>query len=256
VVTVQASDFFSGIEHPEVPWGERTIRVPIFYRAATSMGVLVAASLRRVQALLPSSRMHPVRLTPWHGVLSVSTMEFKDSDLGPYNEVSIGIPFSLDSTVLPFAVFLGRRSEDLHLYIHRLPVTTEVARAAGVEFAGYPKFLARIEFEHNTEWVTCRLVESDRPILTLSGRKVDLRDSPRSRWQVFTARNGRLLRSELILSERRMGASRRASDIRLELGDHPIAEELRGLKLGRMLMYEYVPAYQCILTPVIESFTV
>jgi hypothetical protein len=37
------------------------------------------------------------------------------------------------------------------------------------------------------------------------------------------------------------------------LGDHPIAQELKGLDIGRLLGYQYQPEYQTILTPVIES---
>jgi hypothetical protein len=38
------------------------------------------------------------------------------------------------------------------------------------------------------------------------------------------------------------------------LGDHPIAQELEELGLGRMLAYQYAPSYQSILSPVLESF--
>jgi hypothetical protein len=57
-------DFFEEIEHREVPWGERVIRVPIFYRDVMSVGVLFLASSKRLEALMPSSRMHPIRITP------------------------------------------------------------------------------------------------------------------------------------------------------------------------------------------------
>ena len=221
-----------------------------------TFGALFLASSERLKALLPSLRMHPIRITPWHGVLSVSVMEFRDSDLGPYNEVSISVPFTLDKATPMFTGLLRRGPEEPRLYIHHLPVTTEIALAAGVEFAGYPKFLASIEFEQDADWITCRLAEGERHILTLAGRKLDVRDAPRSRWHAFTVRNGRLLRSELISSERGLAVSKDSSHVRLELGDHPIAQELEGLGIGRMLAYQYAPEYQTILTPVIESFAV
>ena len=246
-------DFFKEIEHREIPWGERVIWVPIFYRDVLSFGAFFLASSERLKALLPSSRMHPYRITPWHGVLSVAAYEFKDCDFGPYNEVSISIPFTLDKATPMFTGLVRKGPQEPKLYIHHLPVTTEIALAAGVEFAGYPKFLASIEFEQEADWVTCRLAEGERHILTLAGRKLDVEDAPRSRAHVFTARNGRLLRSETILSERGLAVSRDSSYVRLELGDHPIARELEELDIGRMLAYQYAPEYQTILTPVIES---
>jgi len=125
--------FFKEIEHREIPWGERVIWVPIFYRDAMTFGALFLASSERLKALLPSLRMHPIRITPWHGVLSVSVMEFRDSDLGPYNEVSISVPFTLDKATPMFTGLLRRGPEEPRLYIHHLPVTTEIALAAGVE---------------------------------------------------------------------------------------------------------------------------
>ena len=65
-----------------------------------------------------------------------------------------------------------------------------------------------------------------------------------------------LLRSEMILSERELPGSRKAADVQLELGDHPIAQELTGLDIGRAIGFTYAPDYQIILTPVIESLPV
>lgn len=250
---MEEKEFFREIEHAEMPWGERSIWVPVFYRDTMSVGALFAAPYERLKALLPSTRMHPIRVTPGNGVLSISCMEFRDSDLGPYNEVSISVPFTLDKPTPVFTGSLRKGPKEPYLYIHHLPVTTEIARAAGVEFAGYPKFVASIEFEREAGWVSCCLAEGERHILTLVGRQLDLRDAPRSRSHAFTVRNGRLLRSEMISSERRVGASRDASDLRLELGDHQIAQELKGLEIGRLLGYQYQPEYQSVLTPVIES---
>jgi hypothetical protein len=47
-------DFFKEIEHREVPWGERVIWVPIFYRDVMSFGGLFLASSKRLKALMPS----------------------------------------------------------------------------------------------------------------------------------------------------------------------------------------------------------
>jgi hypothetical protein len=162
----------------------------------------------------------------------------------------------LDKATPVFTGSLRKGPKEPNIYIHHLPVTTEIACSAGIEFAGYPKFVASIEFERNAGWVACRLAEGDQHILTLSGRQLDLRDAPRARTHAFTVRNGRLLRSEIITSEQGMGVSRDAADAKLQLGDHPIARELKGLDIGRMLGYQYQPEYQTVLTPAIESFAV
>jgi len=200
--------------------------------------------------------MHPIRVMPGRGILSISAMEFRDTDLGPYNEVSIGVPFTMDTPTPLFTGILRKGPPEPSIYIHHLPLTTGIARDAGVEFAGYPKFLAEIEFENREDWITCRLAEGGRHILTLAGRRLPTRPSPRIRVHFFTARGGRLLRSEGISSERPLARSKDKAHVRFELGDHPIGAELRELGIGRPSVYQYIPKYQTILSPALESFAV
>lgn len=122
------------------------------------------------------------------------------SRVGSYNKVSVSIPFTLDR---PSPLFTGslRKSPGVpQLYIRHLPVTTEIARDTGVEFAGYPKFLADIEFEKQGDWVTCHLAEKNQHILTFAVRQLELHETPRSRIDVFTTRRGRILRSPVVSS--------------------------------------------------------
>ena len=248
------SGFFDEIEHREVPWGERSISVPVFYYDNLRLDAFFLAPGKKLNALLPSSRMHPFRVTPWHGIVTISAMEFRDSDIGPYNEVSISIPFTMDSPTPVFTGILRRGPEEPNLFIHSLPVTTEIARDAGVDFAGYPKFIAKIEFESQGGWVSCHLADREHSILTLAGRQIETQKAPRSRINFFSIRGERLLRSVAVSSERLQARSKDRSHVRLELGDHPIAQELKELGLGRMLAYQYVPQYQSILSPALESF--
>ena len=64
-------------------------------------------------------------------------------------------------------------------YTHHLPVTTEISREVGAEFAGYPKFVADIEFTEEGNWVTCELMADGQKVLKLGGRKLELKQFPR-----------------------------------------------------------------------------
>ena len=253
---MEKETFFQEIEHVEVPWDERRIWVPVFYRDTLSMQVIFLASWQKLKTLLPSSRMYPIRVMPRQGLLAISAYAYKENDLGPYNEVAVSIPFTLDRPTPAFTGIIRKAPAETWLYIHQLPVITQIALDAGVKFAGYPKFLADVDFEEEGDWISCRLVDGEQHILTLSGRKLDMQAVPRSRRHAFTTRGGRLLRSELVMSACQAGISRNAGDARLELGDHPIAREITDLAPGRMLAYQYTPHVQAILTPVIESFSV
>ena len=253
---MQNTEFFRQIEHMEIAWGRRTLFFPLFYYDVASLSVQFLVSIERMRKLLPSSRMHPLRITPWHSVITISAFEYRDSDIGPYNEVSIGIPVVLD---VPSPLFIGtlhKAPREPKIYFHHLPVTTAIACEAGVELAGYPKFLAEIMFEQDDKGVRCQLRERDEHIFTLSSRAGMPSNVPRSRMHPITVREGYMLRSELIVSEREQFSGRGSSGVCLELGNHAIAQELREWQLGGILAYQYTPQHQLILTPVVESFSV
>jgi hypothetical protein len=249
------NDFFQGIEHTPVPWRKYQLYVPVFYLDFMFMSVSILTPLKRLHAILPSKRLKPYRITPWHGALSITAYQYRESDLGPYNELSISIPVTLDKETPIFTGSLRKMPEPLMAYVIHLPVTTEIAREVGAEFAGYPKFIADIEFIEEGNWITCELKEENQQLLRLRCRKLELNRVPRFYLNPITYREGYLLRSEFVISERGMGNSKNGRDVELEFGDHQISEELRDMRLGRVLGYQYCPQTQGILTPVFESYS-
>jgi len=166
-----------------------------------------------------------------------------------------GIPITIDKDTPIFTDSLRKMPETMMSYSHQLPVTTEIAREEGLEFSGYPKFIAEIEFTKEDTWITCELKPENQHTLTLSGQHLVEKIFPRFRVDPITYRNGYILRSALVMSERKMSSSKREDDAKIGLGEHPITEELRGMKLGKMLGYRYFSHVQGVLTPVIESFS-
>jgi Acetoacetate decarboxylase (ADC) len=248
------NDFYQEIAHVPVPWKQYQLHSPLFYQDIMFMAVSILAPLPKINSLLPSKRLKPFRISPWNSVISIQAYEYSACDIEPYNELAISIPVTIDEEAPLFTGILRKMPKKPLSYILHLPVTTEIARAAGAELAGYPKFLASIDFVEEGNWVTCELKADDQNVLTISGRKLELRRAHRFLANPITYRNGYMLRSEFILSDREMGSSRSKDDVDIKLGNHPISEELRGLKLGRVLEYAYCPHAQGILTSVLESF--
>ena len=249
-------DFFAEIEHIEVPWGSRTIMCPVFFYDVMSFGIYMLASIEKVKAILPSKRMQPYRVMPQRCLVSVLVLKYRQSDIGPYNEVSISIPFTLDQVSPLFTGLLRKIPEVPMVYIHQMPVTTQIALDAGVEFSGFPKFMAEINITEKDDRVSCHLGAGDKQILTLSGRKLPLAPGERTNMHIITYRNGYLLRTGFVISEREMGISKNTDDVRLDFGDHQIAYDLRELDLGKIVSYQYTPNFQAIQTPAYESYAV
>jgi hypothetical protein len=91
-IFMQSTDFFKGVRQSILKIGEYDTRVPMFYQSVTSMGIFLLASLEKVKGILPTNRLYPYRVTPWHCVLTITAFEYRETDIGPYNQVSIGIP--------------------------------------------------------------------------------------------------------------------------------------------------------------------
>ena len=220
---MSTGDFYQEIEHTPVPWRKYELHAPVFFPNIMLMTVSILAPLERIRSLLPSTRLKPYRITPWHSTLSITAYQYRETDLGPYNEVSIAIPVTIDEESPLFTGILRELPKRLMAYTHRMPVTTEIARVVGAEFAGYPKFIADIEFRDEGNWLTCEWKSDNQKVLRLSSRKLGLEKVPRFRINPLNYRRGYILRCEFVVSERELGTSKSREDVKFELGEHQIA---------------------------------
>jgi hypothetical protein len=253
---MQKEDFFNGINQIEVKSGPYITKYPIFYREVLYLSLFLLAPLDKIKDILPSKRMNPFRLTPWHSMFTITATQYKDSDVGPYNQVSIGIPFVLDKQTPIFTGILHKVPEVPLIYTLHLPVTTEHSRDSGIEMANYPEFLADINFSKENNWINCKAESEGQNILSLSGRGIPVKPFPRQRVFTVTQKNDQLLRSEFNFSETMVGVSKKQSDVKLEFGDHPIVQRIKDLYSGKVLQYQYYPSGQAILSTPTESFSV
>jgi hypothetical protein len=187
-------------------------------------------------------------------VTVIACFEYRDCDAGPYNEISIAFPFTLDNPAPILTGLLKHIAAGPMVYIHKLPVTTEIARQFGLDFYNFPKFIANIDFMRNNGWIHCHLSEGKRTILSLSTKMLPVKPSGRWRFDCISTRDDRILRSEVTVNVQKQVISRNPGNVRLELGDHEISETLRKLKLGRMVHFQYMPSCQTILSSAVESY--
>lgn len=227
-------------------------RVPIFYYDGTATQAVFAARLGALRRLMPDPRFCPARLAPGLGAVAVTCFEYRDTDIGPYNELAISIvlnePWFLPN--LPgLALVSGLRRRQLHAWVHHLPVTTEIARAGGVDFYNYPKFIAGIDFQESGQRRACRLSDGAEHILTLSGERIA---TPRSeQLQLFSHlwMDRQPQCSEFKINAVEMGVSVRQGVASLALGErHPIARELAEvIAWSRPIQYQYMARFEGIL---------
>jgi hypothetical protein len=249
---MRRSPFFDGVTQTDVTIAGQPAKVPIFYYDGTATGAVFAARLGALRRLMPDPRFCPARLAPGLGAVVITCFEYRDTGIGPYNELAISVVLNepwFRPNLPSLALISGMRRRQLHAWVHHLPVTTEIARAGGVDFYNYPKFIAGIDFQESATRRACRLSEGAEHILTLSGERIA---TPRSeQFQLFSHlwMDRQPQNSEFKINAIEMGVSLRPGAASLELGDrHPIARELADLIAWRRpIHYQYMARFEGIL---------
>lgn len=249
---MRASGFFEGIRQTKVKTGDFEFEVPLFYHDGEQMTGVFPARMSRLKKMLPDARMVPARLAPGIGAITVTCFEYRDTGIGPYNELAIGIPLNepFFRPNLPGRAMLDAvRRGQFDTWVHHLPVTTEIARVGGVEFYNYPKFIAAIDYEQDEHTRTCRLAEGAEHILTMRCRR--LHGGRSEQVQIFSHlyQNREPQTSEFKILAHRLGRSVTPGTATLELGDrHPVATELGdALISNRSIAAAYSPRIEGIL---------
>jgi hypothetical protein len=246
------SDFFTDVLQIDIEIGGRAGKTPTFYYDAGSISAAFPAHLRALRELMPDPCYVPARLAPGLGVIAIECLEYRDTDVGPYNEVAISVllndpPCRLN--VPGRALVTSSRTRRHDAYIWHIPVTTDVALRGGVDFYGFPKFIADIDFDEPAERRRCRLAEGSKHILTLTGERLPTPGSGQvdifcRLWMDGQPQAARFRKRQL-----NVAATFRPGAARLDLGaDHPIARQLDRLLVShRSLHYEFCPRFEAIL---------
>jgi hypothetical protein len=246
-----SDDFFSGVKQVDVSMGGFRAKLPLFYRRARGFSAVFPASLRRVRQALPDRRFVPAQLAPGVAAVQMAAFEYYDLDVPPYNEFAMCIPLATPQ-FLPLPGYNTLRQMlrmEYDLYFHHLPVTTEIAMRGGIDYYGFPKFLASIDFSDTPDWVECEVKEGGERICTLRGRKIAAARSGKMKFFCHLYQYSQPQTAEGKMNARSYAMSFKPGDAGLSLGSaHSIASELSGLLIStKPLMYMYIPDFQLIL---------
>jgi hypothetical protein len=202
-----------------------------------------------VRSLLPSDRLRPAELFPGMGILSMAAMEYRRIDgIEPYNEFGIMVPVLYEPplTIPGLPLLMPGVFKRFGLYVHHLPVTTQLALDYGVEIWGYPKFVADISFQNTGHGRRCTVSAEGKHIVTLEVAEAPVR-MRRLDLYSYTVKDGELLRTR-IQARGKLRTRRFRGGASFRLGDHPIAEELRSLGLRETAIERlYAPQVQSML---------
>lgn len=227
-----SGQFFASSPTETAHVADGPVTLPIRYHRTDCWLALFSADVGAVASMLPSSRLHPVRLSKGRAAVGIMSYNYIQTGVGPYGEIGIAAMCTLDREAPPMLPLLREAGDpSFGAFVCHLPVTTRIARDAGRTVWGYPKFVADMAFELSPESRSVTLAEGGHEILRVSVRRQGRLTRDDKPLVTFTEHDGEIIRTVIeSRSVYELGLGRRAGH--LELGDHVLADELRSLDIS------------------------
>jgi hypothetical protein len=149
----------------------RTVTMPCIVRDARSATATWLVSSRAAQALLPGPELEIAEILPGRGLLSIACIDYRDNDLGDYNEVSIAF-FVRKRGERKGVRYLGAVADMMRgllpTHIIHLPVNQSFTCEAGQTIWGFPKTVDEIDFDTGGDRARCVWNQDGQNVLKLS----------------------------------------------------------------------------------------
>ena len=243
-----SDDFLSGLQRSHASVAGMDFELPVVIREARIFSAVFPASSQKLRKLIPIECPSPTQILPGMGLMQLTAYEYRDSDLGPFNEFSVVIPlYSPHAKMLPlYNLLKSRTTREVHNFLLHRGTTSEAAVRILGEWHLWPEFLADINIAEDDGWITCEWKEKGELICRLRGRKIPAKRSGEIRVFIYTPRHPRAQRADI--NPRESATALKSPDVELTLGDsHPIAREIsETLKSTKPRMYTYSPDWQLI----------
>jgi len=200
--------------------------------SATGMFLVRSAVANR---LIADSGFRVAEVLPGRGPMALTGVHYEDTDCGRYEEKAFaffvspvggsgGLPYL--GTILD--VVRGGRAPS---FTWKLQVNTRLSQQAGIQMWGFPKTIEEIQFERGPDAATVSLRMQDQLVFRYTVRPEGSREMPAAASPVYSVFQGIPVVSHLTQTYRHVGV--RLGGGELELGEHPLADDLRELGLGR-----------------------
>ena len=137
---------------------------PIEFRDVDYVAALFKGNKKAVEKRLHGTGLKAGLSINGEPIIAVGLIEYKDSDLGAYNEVILAIPvvpIAEPSSILTWLqLYTPLHKRKLGQYILHIPVTSEQSMVAGRDIWGYPKIIANIKHRFLKNHITTKIKDA------------------------------------------------------------------------------------------------
>jgi len=217
----------------------KIIHFPVEVRDATSGAATFLVPSSAAARLIPAE-FEIAEVLPGRGICSLAMVDYKDNDLGDYNEIAVGfmvVPKGSRARIPYLGTIIDLMKGRLASHIIHMPVDQSFTREAGATIWGYPKTVQAIEIEDLGSHARARLVCDGEHALTLTLPRGGTRTVADSSIETLSLIEG--VPHRTTATQRIDGMGFRLGGAEVELGTGRIADELRSLGFPK-------PALMCI----------
>jgi hypothetical protein len=219
-------------DSPGAPGTGAESLLPALYRDGHVAAAVYSISAGRARVAVAPRELQPIVLPGGRALAIVSWFDYRDTSLGPYQELAVGIVVGSRRGLAPsLGLDLLSNNPDTGAWLLALPVSSALACQGGVELFGYPKTLCELRVEYSSK--SCRGTVHGRstPILGVSfhlgwGPKFPVR------WLVtYSRKDGHLLRTRVKTRWQVTLCSGRGTSVEVKNPHHPLCQTLQQLEL-------------------------
>ncbi|SFF91672.1 Acetoacetate decarboxylase (ADC) [Actinacidiphila alni] len=217
---------------------------PNFYYRISTARLTMLAPTKAIRARLPRE-LDPLEIAPGLGIVSVMAFRYDVCDIDFYTEAAVGIAVkpARHGGLGLLDMVTGLKNDSLHSYVLSLPVSTEIAQVRGHDGYGFPKWVADLDVDIDTERTSARIAnDQDGLDLALSAPTPKQTARPTgehvSTLTSYTTIDGAWHSTTSQINMLSSGAARFPRGLDLQLGEGRMSDDLRSLKPIRTIQLD------------------
>jgi hypothetical protein len=211
-----------------------SFQLPINSERSPALMAAFTINADKARSLLPGNELHPFRISGDKGLLVITVIDYRITDIGKYIEFSIAIACTHGARPAPpLLPALFQKHYGVGQYVHDLPVSTEISVKGGKGIWGMPKHQANLDFVIDEQTVSSQYDLDGQMVMRITIDRPDDAWLPVSLGTANYCQFRGMLMKSYIYFKSKMGFSLfNPKAARLILGDHPRAAPLRALEIS------------------------
>lgn len=217
----------------------REIAFPVRVEHAAMLINAFVVDARVAQGMIEGSGFRVAELLPGRAILQLALIDYRENDLGDYNEAAINFPVLAPGEKQPFPVLgtlAGISRGSLCSYVYRMPVDQEFTTHAGRFIWGFPKWLSRIDIAFGPGRASGSFIDEEELVFSIAAKAGGSGVQKEKRMATLATREGRAWKT---------WGSSVGTGLTFSLGgelptigeEHPLARELRALGLPKRPLF-------------------